>query len=108
MIELDKKFVFHIPLYKYVNGELIAIDIDDVLNDLFDDFKNNGYDSAYFTNVKSLYNSKIFDEILITIFTSSEKTPENIFKEWFIKNNSVLQQEAFAYECGNSMFIEDL
>lgn len=106
------KFVFHIPLYKYVNGELIAIDIDDVLNDLFDDFKNNGHGSAYFTNVKSLYKSKIFDEVLITIFTSSEaiskKTPENIFKEWFIKNNNVLQQEAFAYECGNSMFIEDL
>jgi hypothetical protein len=50
----------------------------------------------------------MYDEVLITIFTDSRRYPEEIFEKWFRRNNHVMEQEAFAYECGNEMMIERL
>lgn len=113
MVELDRKYVFHIPLYKYVDDELIAIDTDDIIGKLIAQLNENGYDSAYLTDVKGYYKSRRFDEVLITLFVSADfltnhKHPEAIFKEWFIESNDLLEQEAFAYECGNKMHIKKL
>ena len=108
MVKLNKKYVFHIPLYKYVADELVSIDIGDIIDELVDDFSGNGFDSLYMTKVKSLYKSRMYDEVLITIFTDSGRYPEEIFENWFRRNNHVMEQEAFAYECGNEMMIERL
>ncbi|WP_407422258.1 hypothetical protein [Methanobrevibacter sp.] len=51
MIELDKKYVFHIPLYKYVNNDLIPIPIENIIEELIKQFNKNGYDSLYITKV---------------------------------------------------------
>ena len=67
----------------------------------------DGFDSMYVTKAKSFYRSRCFDELLMTIFSSSD-SPVDIFKKWFRANNDVLGQEAFAWECGNSLFIESL
>ena len=104
MIRFDKKYVFHIPLDKYENDELVLIDIDDLLNDLIDEL---GFESLYMTKVKSVYKKRIFDEILITIFTSNG-TPEEIFEKWFRHNNGILGQEAFAYELNERMIVKKL
>ena len=93
MIELDTKCVFHIPLYKFIDDELILIDIDEILDDLIGQFSENGYDSLYMTKVKGVYN---------------KESPEIIFKKWFMENNNLLEQEAFAYEWNNSLFIEEI
>ena len=117
MIELNKKYVFHIPLYKYDdnNDELIAIDMTGIFDELIDEFEENGYDSLYMTDVNSLYKSRFFSEILISIFVSTERLakddvefPDRIFKKWFKKNNDILEQEGYAYEYNNKMFIEKL
>lgn len=108
MIELDKKYVFHIPLHKYANGKLMEIDIDGVLDELIGRFNESGFDSLYITEVRSHYKSRHFDELLLTLFTSSEDNPEEIFRKWFAHNNDVLGQEAFGWECANRLFIEDL
>ncbi len=112
-VELDKKYVFHIPLYKYVDNELIALDMDDIIDELIMQFSEKGYDSLYMSMVKGYYKTRCFDEIIITLYVSSEflekhEFPESIFKEWFRKNNELLGQEEFAYECGNKMHIEKL
>ena len=104
MIELDEKYVFHIPLYKYVDGKLVRIEIDEILNDLIILFHQNGFDSLYMTKIKSYYKARLYDEILLTIF-SSAKSPVAIFEEWFRINNDLLGQEAFAYEIGDRMII---
>lgn len=115
MIELNQKYVFHIPLYKYENNELVHIDIDDALDELLDQFEENGYDTLYISEVKGLYKSHLFDEILMTIFLSTERLakdnqefPDRIFKKWFKKNNDILGQEAYAYEQNNKMFVGKL
>lgn len=108
MIELTEKYVFHIPLYKCVDGELVLIDLDDLLDELFGEFTKNGFKSWYMTKVKSFYKSVTYDEILITIFTSKDESPCEIFEKWFRRNNDILCQKYFAYECGNRMIICDL
>ena len=107
MQELTRKYVFHIPLFRYSDDGLVAIDIDDVLGDLIDLFNESGFGSLYVTKVKSHYKSRCFDEVLLTLFCDGEG-PEAIFEDWFRKNNDTLKQEAFAFECGNRMYIEEL
>ena len=97
-MELDKKYVFHVPIYKFFKMGLIPIEYEEVLDVLIDRFNQDGYGSLYITEVKGFYKSREFDELLITIFTSSyDDLPELIFKNWFIENNDVLGQEAFVY-----------
>ena len=113
MIELDKKYVFHIPLYKYVNNDLIPIPIENIIEELIKQFNKNGYDSLYITKVKGYYKSRCFDEILITLFVSTafiknHNSPEAIFKKWFKVNNNILEQEAYAYEYNNTMNIHEI
>ncbi len=102
---LDKKYVFHIPLFKYEDGELIRLPIDSLLDDLIGQL---GHNSLYITKVESYYESRRFDEILVTLFVTSDENPEEIFKDWFRKNNNVLRQESFAFECQNEMHILEL
>ncbi len=115
MIVLDKKYVFHIPLYKFENNDFVLIDINNILDDLINQLNQNGYDSFYIMNGKGYYKSQAFDELLITVFISQEQLkiknqefPDSIFKNWFKRNNNILKQEAFAYEYENNMFIWEL
>ena len=107
MIELDKRYVFHIPLSKCCEGELVRLDLRDVLDELITHFHQHGFDSLYMSEVKSFYKSREYEELLITLFTSCDDFPEVIFKDWFGKSNSVLGQEAFAYECNGKMYIQE-
>lgn len=108
MNELDKKYVFHIPLYKYENNDLILLDIDDILNDLIVELGENDFNSLYISKVESYYKTRYFDELLLTLFVESEEFPDEIFKSGFRRNNDVLQQEEFAFECRNRLFVEKL
>ena len=107
MTVLTEKYVFHIPLYKYLDDGLVAIEIDDVLDELISEFSENGFENFYMTKAKAHYKSRCFDELLITVFTSSD-SPAEIFEKWFRDSNDVLGQEAFGYEHANTMIIQDL
>ena len=107
MLRLNRRYVFHIPLYKFAGDGLIPIGIDDLLDDLISEFSKSGFEDFYFLKAKAHYKSRCFDELLLVMFAES-KEPEAIFRKWFKKNNDVLGQEAFAWECGNSLFVEDL
>lgn len=107
-MKLNKKYVFHIPLFKFSNNKLIQIEINDILDDLISQLNDNGFENLYMTKVKGHYKSRSFDELLITLFTHDSQSPEIIFKKWFEKNNNILKQEEYAYECNNSMYIKKL
>ena len=108
MIKLNKKYIFHIPQYKYENNELISIDTENIIEEFIAILNENGYTSAYLTQAKSYYKNRSYTETLITLFTSQENRPEELFRQFFRKNNDILKQEAFAYECKDEMFIENL
>ena len=106
MLKLMKKYVFHIPLFKYQNTELVKIDIDKHLKELIENLNDEGFESFYITSVKNYYKSRCFEELLLTLFTLNHESPEIIFLEWFKKKNHILKQEAVSYECNGSMFVE--
>ena len=110
---LDEKYVLHIPLCKYADGKLVSIDIEDVLEDFISKLAENGYENLYMVKAKGYYKSRCFDEILITIYASSncnenQALPNDIFVEWFKCNNDVLEQEAMGYEYNGKMVITEL
>ena len=105
---LDCKYVLHIPLSRWENDSLIPLDVDEQLDELINDLEVQGFDSFYVTKVESYYKSRKFDELLITIFARDGDAPHEIFKEWFLRHNDILAQEAFAYELGGKMIIETL
>ena len=108
MIELTEKYVLHIPLSKCEDDMVVDLNMDEILEDLISQLDMKGFDSFYITKVQSHYKSRIFDEVLITIFTDSGRDLVGLFRNWFLKNNNVLRQEAFAYERNNRLVIEKL
>ena len=107
-MELDCKYVLHIPLSMWENGKLKALDVDGQINELISCLELKGFDGFYVTKVESHYKSRKYDELLITIFACGDDTPLPIFRHWFFKNNHILSQEAMAYEVDNKMIIEAL
>ena len=101
---LKEKYVFHIPLCRYVGGCLEEIEIDNLLDELIDELD---CESFYTSRVVSYYKSRCFDEMLITIFTNDDDVGE-VFKKWFRANNHILGQEAFSFEYNGEMVIEKL
>ena len=55
MIELGEKYVFHIPMYRYADDELIPIELDNLLDDLVLKLGDDGFDSMYVTKAKSFF-----------------------------------------------------
>ena len=104
-MELDCRYVLHIPLSKWENGEVVPLDVDDEIEELIFCLEVQGFDGFYLTKVKSHYKSRRYDELLLTIFAGDGDGPCEIFRDWFFRHNDVLCQEAFAVEVNNRMII---
>ena len=107
-MELDCRYVLHIPLSKWENGEIVPLDMDGEIDELISHLEVQGFDGFYVTKVKSYYKSRRYDELLLTIFAGDGEGPWEIFRDWFSRHNDVLCQEAFAVEINNRMIIERL
>ena len=105
-MELDCRYVLHIPLSKWENGKIKSLMVDDVIAELISLLEAEGFDSFYVTKVESYYKSRKYDELLVTIFAGDGDGPCEIFRRWFLAHNDVLRQEAFAFEINNRMIIE--
>lgn len=108
MLQLDEKYVLHIPCYKYEDDKLVSLKDENLIDNLIEELEINGFHSLYMTDVKGYYKKRCFDEILVTIFSSKDKRPDQIFRKWFKDNNNVLKQESFAYEHNSSLIVEKL
>lgn len=111
MIKLDEKYVLHLPIHKFENEKITTININNALDDLINLLNINQYHSFYINKVNGHYKTRSFDEILITIFTSSQEEkikPGELFIKWFKNNNNLLKQESVAYEYNNNMYIEEM
>ncbi|WP_295723686.1 hypothetical protein [uncultured Methanobrevibacter sp.] len=111
-MKLESKYVLHIPESKFIDNELIPLKTDDLIKDLIEKLNINGYENLYLSKIKGYYKGRSFDETVITIFIDRKRKkstlPDEIFIEWFKKNNHTLKQESFAYEVDNSLYIEKL
>ena len=107
-MELDCRYVLHIPLSRWENGKIMPLDMDEPISELMELLEDKGFDSFYVTKVEGHYKSRKYDELLVTIFADDDDSPIAIFRQWFSKNNGKLRQEAFAYEFNNRMIVENL
>lgn len=107
---LSEKYVLHIPLHKFENGKISSLDIDGPLNSLVERLNEEGFDGFYTQNVKSHYKSRVFDELLITVYTSGDRKDllEDIFCDWFETSNEILAQEAYAFERNDQLIIRKI
>ncbi len=107
MKKLNRRYVLHIPLYKNIGENLEKIEMDEILAELIERLDEKAHDSFYVTNVESHYKKRTFDEMLLTVFSDSEDI-EEIFRRWFVENNHILCQEAYAFEHNSTLCIENL
>lgn len=111
MTTLNNRYVLHIPTFKYVNTEDKTIIGEEYIKILTDKLTEYGYTSFYITQAQGQYKTRKYDEILITVYASDNrdaKLPDTIFGEWFRKHNHIFEQESFAYEHNNKLYIEKL
>lgn len=108
MIKLDVKYVLHIPLYRNVEGRLKPIEPSSIIDELILNLEENNVNSFYTQKIKSYYNSKSFDEMIITIYTSKESEIEDIFTSWCRNNHDILQQDCYAFEKNDELYIFEL
>lgn len=105
-MQLDCRYVLHIPLCKWENDVIVPLDMDEPIDELITQLEVKGFDGFYVTKVKSHYKSRCYDELLITIFAGCDDSPCEIFRDWFFAHNDILCQEAFAYEFNNRLIVE--
>jgi hypothetical protein len=105
MLILKNKHVLHIPLSRFVNGELEMLDIDDLLEELFRKLEENSIEGFYITRATGFYRFRSYPELLITVYSNEKGTVEEIFEEWFQTHNKVLCQEAFSYEANDRLHV---
>ena len=105
MLILKNKHVLHIPLSRFVNGELKMLDIDDLLEELFRKLEENGIEGFYITHATGFYRSRKYPELLITVYSNEKETVEEILEKWFQTHNKVLCQEAFSYEANDWLHV---
>ena len=105
MLILKNKYVLHVPLSRFVNGEMEMIGIDDLLDELFRKLEENGLEGFYTTRATGFYRSRSYPELLIIVYSNEKETVEEIFEEWFHAHNDELGQEAFSYEANDRLHV---
>lgn len=105
MLICKNKHILHIPLSRFVNGEMEMLDIDDLLEVLFDKLEENGIEGFYTTRATGFYRSRRYPELLLTVYSNRAGIVEEIFEEWFQTHNKVLCQEAFSYEANDRLHV---
>ena len=103
---LDEKYVLHIPLAKFEDGKISAVNIDGILDELIESLNSRDVNSYYILHADGFYKSRKFPQLLLKVFAPSDVDIGEIFACWFLKNNHVLCQETFAYEKSGKMIVK--
>lgn len=104
---ITTKIVLHIPMMKWTD-KLEPLELDNVLDELYARLEETGCVSWYETKIESVYKKRKYPELLLTIFSDYPLAIEEVFVNWFEKNNDILSQEALAYEENGLLTIIDL
>jgi hypothetical protein len=109
-MKYETKIVLHIPLFRWDGEKLIRIDNSGVTQAIKKHFNDLGIKSWYCTDATGYYNGRSFKQELLTVYCDKTTEPRfiQLFKHVFCKSNDVLQQESFAYEVNNCLYVEKL
>ena len=99
------KLVFHIPQKTWIEGELLDIyGLEKAEEKLFAMLYEGGVTSFYLTEATGYYNGRHYPETLLTVFGDTLSVSK-VFEHWCEAHQSILRQEAYAYELDGKLIV---
>ncbi len=108
-MEYSEKLTLHIPHYKW-DGKLIPIDYLYFTQKIIGRLAEIGIDGCYSVAVTGYYKGRSYDEDLLTVYCKNDQVDKavNIFRQSYGDTNDTMQQECFAYEYNDKMYVVGL
>lgn len=106
MKKLVNKISFHIPGFKYVDGKMLNIYIDDFKEALAKELACISVEAFFSEKAIGYYKGREYPQEIITVFYNDEDVLGCFIKVVF-KMREALRQEAFAYELNGTMYVYD-
>ena len=106
MKTLSNKISFHIPGFKYVEGKMLNIYLDDFKAALNKELEKVGIEAFYAEKSVDYYKGRAYGQEIITVFFEKEDVLGCFVRTVYSMRES-LKQEAYAYELNGQMRIYD-
>lgn len=106
MKTLSNKISFHIPGFKYVEGKMLNIYLDDFKAVLYNELQKVGIEAFYAEKAIGYYKGREYPQEIITVFFDKEDVL-GCFVHAVCCMRDSLNQEAYAYELNGTMFVYD-
>lgn len=104
---MTNKFSFHIPQVAYVKEKYIAVPYEEFENTLGKKLVNIGIDAWYMISSTGVYKGRRYPQNIMIVYCDDDKKKNvaDTFKSVCKEMSKAMQQEKFAYELNDSMYI---
>ena len=106
MKTLSNKISFHIPGFKYVEGKMLNIYLDDFKAVLYNELQKVGIEAFYAEKAMGYYKGREYSQEIITVFFDKEDVLGCFVRTVYAMRES-LNQKAYAYELNGQMHLYD-
>ena len=104
MKTLTNKISFHIPGFKYIEGKILNIYLDDFKAVLNKEFEKVGIEAFYALKAVGYYKGREYRQEIITVFFDKEDVLGCFARTVYSMRDS-LKQESYAYELNGTMYV---
>lgn len=104
MKALSNKISFHIPGFKYIEGKMLNIYLDDFKAVLNEELEKVGIEAFYAEKAVGYYKGREYSQEIITVFFNKEDVLGCFVRTVYSMRDS-LKQEAYAYELNGTMHV---
>ena len=104
MKALSNKISFHIPGFKYIEGKMLNIYLDDFKAVLNKELEKVGIEAFYAEKAVGYYKGREYSQEIITVFFNKEDVLGCFVRTVYSMRDS-LKQEAYAYELNGTMHV---
>ena len=104
MKTLTNKISFHIPGFKYIEGKMLNIYLDDFKAALYSELEKVGIEAFYAEKAVGYYKGREYPQEIITVFFANEDVL-GCFARTVYSMRESLKQEAYAYELNGTMYV---
>ena len=106
MKTLINRISFHIPGFKYIEGKMLNIYLDDFKAALNKELEKVGIEAFYVVKAVGYYKGREYPQEIITVFFDKEDVLGCFARTVYSMRDS-LKQEAYAYELNGKMHVYD-
>ena len=104
MKTLTNKISFHIPGFKYIEGKMLNIYLDDFKAVLNKELEKVGIEAFYAVKAVGYYKGREYPQEIISVFFDKEDVL-GCFAHTVYSMRDSLSQKAYAYELNGTMYV---